>query len=65
MGILIMDKVKTLVLGIIGVGLILFAFSFTHEQGYRDAMREVNIDKHKGGPCWYCPVGPLKEIASE
>lgn len=57
-----MARLKGFGLMLIAVGLIGFAFSYTHEQGYQEGLKVVNISKHKGRN-WYGYVKPLKEIA--
>ena len=59
-----MDKVKAFCLGMITMG-ILSAFIWVSNEAYHeDIAAKANIEKHKE-ICWYCPVKPLKEIASE
>ncbi len=57
-------SLKGYLLGAMALGLIGFAFSYTHEQGYQEGLKQVNISKHKGH-CWYCVVKPLKQIVNK
>jgi len=57
------NKLKALVLGIMGAALIFSSLVYVSNEEYKEELAKVNRAKHKM-VCWYCAVKPLKQIVN-